>query len=336
MKFGGTSVAGADRLRAVAGQVHAAAGLERVLVVVSAMAGVTDLLIAAIGAAEAGGDAGAAERFEALHREVCEQLRPDLGPELAAAAARRLADLGAELTRLLAAAAILRSCPDAARARICASGERATGILLASLLRAGGWPCLELEPCAVLLCEGDPLEAVPLPGLIRERLAGFRESDAPLAVLPGFFGGRAPGPRGRLAAAAPQTPEALAGLPGESGELDEPGEPVLLGRGGSDLSAALAAAGLDARLLEIWTDVDGVFTADPRVVPTAACLAELSFDEAMELAHFGAKVLHPRTIAPVRAQGIPLRVRNSFAPDRPGTLVMPAPRPPPARPGGSR
>ncbi|HXO27039.1 MAG TPA: hypothetical protein VOA80_06835, partial [Thermoanaerobaculia bacterium] len=191
--------------------------------------------------------------------------------------------------------------PDAARARICASGERAESVLLAGLLRAGGLPCLELDPCAVLPCEGDALEAVPLPALIRERLAGFREGEAPLGLLPGFFGGRAPkGPRA------------------ERGHPAEPAEPVLLGRGGSDLSAALAAAALDARLLEIWTDVDGVFTADPRVVPTAACLAELSFDEAMELAHFGAKVLHPRTIGPVRAQGIPLRVRNSLAPDRPG------------------
>jgi len=303
MKFGGTSVSGGERLRAVAGQVRAAAAEERVLVVVSAMAGVTDLLIAGIGAAEAGGNPGAAERFEALHREVCDELAPDLGPELAAVA-RRLAELGTELARLLAAAAILRSCPDAARARICASGERAESVLLAGLLRAGGLPCLELDPCAVLPCEGDALEAVPLPALIRERLAGFREGEAPLGLLPGFFGGRAPkGPRA------------------ERGHPAEPAEPVLLGRGGSDLSAALAAAALDARLLEIWTDVDGVFTADPRVVPTAACLAELSFDEAMELAHFGAKVLHPRTIGPVRAQGIPLRVRNSLAPDRPGTLI---------------
>ena len=303
MKFGGTSVSGGERLRAVAGQVRAAAAEERVLVVVSAMAGVTDLLIAGIGAAEAGGNPGAAERFEALHREVCDELAPDLGPELAAVA-RRLAGLGTELARLLAAAAILRSCPDAARARICASGERAESVLLAGLLRAGGLPCLELDPCAVLPCEGDALEAVPLPALIRERLAGFREGEAPLGLLPGFFGGRAPkGPRA------------------ERGHPAEPAEPVLLGRGGSDLSAALAAAALDARLLEIWTDVDGVFTADPRVVPTAACLAELSFDEAMELAHFGAKVLHPRTIGPVRAQGIPLRVRNSLAPDRPGTLI---------------
>jgi aspartokinase/homoserine dehydrogenase 1 len=318
MKFGGTSVSGAGRLCAVAGQVRAALAEERVLVVVSAMAGVTDLLIAGIGAAEAGGNPGTAERFAALHREVCDELAPDLGPELAAAA-RRLADLGDELARLLAAAAILRSCPDAARARICASGERAASVLLAGLLRAGGLPCLELDPGAVLPCEGDALEAVPLPALIRERLAGFREGEASLGLLPGFFGGRAPkGPpaeRGHLAEGdKPAEPD-------EADEADEPGETVLLGRGGSDLSAALAAAALDARLLEIWTDVDGVFTADPRVVPTAACLAELSYDEAMELAHFGAKVLHPRTIGPVREQGIPLRVRNSFAPERPGTLV---------------
>jgi len=136
MKFGGTSVSGAERLRAVAGQVRAAVAEERVLVVVSAMAGVTDLLIAGIGAAEGGGNAGAAERFAALHHEVCQELGPDLGPGLAAAAARRLADLGAELARLLAAAAILRSCPAAGRARrSCASrrsGRRPT--------RRGSWP----------------------------------------------------------------------------------------------------------------------------------------------------------------------------------------------------
>jgi aspartokinase/homoserine dehydrogenase 1 len=303
MKFGGTSVAGAERLRAAARLVRAALAEERVLVVVSAMAGITDLLVAGIAAAEGGGSpgeaGGAAETFGSRHREVLDQLRPDLGPELGAAAARRLENLGAELTRLLEGTAILRCCPDAARARIGALGERAACALLAELLRAHGLPNVELDPCTVLLCEGDALAAAPLPALIRERLTAWREGDAPLGLMPGFFGGRAPDPRQQGSA----------------------GEPVLLGRGGSDLSASLAAAALDASLLEIWTDVDGIFTADPRVVPTAACLAELSFDEAMELAHFGAKVLHPRTVAPVRAQGIPVRVRNSLAADRPGTLV---------------
>ncbi|RKG94856.1 aspartate kinase, partial [Corallococcus sp. CA047B] len=99
------------------------------------------------------------------------------------------------------------------------------------------------------------------------------------------------------------------------------GKTMSLGRGGSDYSAALAAAALDARLLEIWTDVDGIFSADPRLVPEAFALEEVSFEEAMELAYFGAKVLHPKTIAPARERGIPVRVCNSFRPEHPGTRV---------------
>jgi bifunctional aspartokinase / homoserine dehydrogenase 1 len=381
MKFGGTSLAGAVRLRAVAKLVLAAAREERVLVVASAMAGITDLLAGALSEAEGrapvieaegqapvieaagrapvieaagrapvieaagqapvieaagqapvieaagrapiaeaegrapvpdaaeGGAAGravcsapegAAERFAAAHRAVLKDLRPDLGEAATLAVERRLAGLTVELARLLEGTAILRTCPPVARARVCALGERASCALLGALLRVGGMGAdemVELDPAAVILCEGDPLEATPLPALLRQRLAPFRAGGARLGLLPGFFGGRAP----------------QGGSPG--------GEVMLLGRGGSDLSAALAAAALDARLLEIWTDVDGIYTADPRLVPTAACLAELSFEEAMELAHFGAKVLHPRTIASVRTQAIPVRVRNSLAPERPGTLV---------------
>ncbi len=346
MKFGGTSVAGAERLRAAARLAAAAAAEERVLVVASAMAGVTDLLLAGIATAEAGpapqgGEAGpppmsgparqggetasppespgagAAERYRTLHREVLDGLRVDLGAEQVAVSLR-LEALATELARLLEGTAILRSCPAAGRARICALGERASCALLAGLLRAGGLDCLELDPSAVLPCEGDALEASPLPALIRERLAGLRQGGAALALMPGFFGGR-------WRADAPEPGRDVGGVPGSppwrAGPAAGDHEVMLLGRGGGDLSAALAAAALDARLLEIWTDVDGIYTADPRLVPTAACLPELSFDEAMELAHFGAKVLHPRTIAPVRAHGIPVRVRNSLDPSRPGTLV---------------
>jgi bifunctional aspartokinase / homoserine dehydrogenase 1 len=321
MKFGGTSVAGAERLRGVVRLVRAAVAQERVLVVVSAMAGVTNLLIDGIAAAESGGPGGGtgavgaggggdasgaggiAERYGSQHRAVLEELLPDLGPEPAAEAARRLAALETELGRLVEGAAILGGCPPAARARICALGERASCALLACLLRAGGLPVVELDPALVLPCEGDALEATPLPAAIRERLgAVFGASGERLGLMPGFFGGR-----------APRSPAAERAAPR--------GEVMLLGRGGSDLAAALAAAALDARLLEIWTDVDGIFTADPRLVPTAACLPELSFDEAMELAHFGAKVLHPRTLAPLRARGIPVRVCNSLHPERPGTRV---------------
>ncbi|HVT58476.1 MAG TPA: bifunctional aspartate kinase/homoserine dehydrogenase I [Thermoanaerobaculia bacterium] len=298
MKFGGTSVAGTERLRAAVRQVRGALGQVRVLVVSSAMAGVTDLLLAGIAAAERGEERRPTlARFSAVHREVLAQLRSELSPALAAAVERSLAALEAELEQLLQGTAILRSCPPAARARICSFGERAACALLAGLLRAGGLDCLEIDPCVALPCEGDPLAATPSEPRIRERMAAFREGSAPLALMPGFFGG------------------------------NERGEAMLLGRGGSDLSAALAAAALSAGLLEIWTDVDGIFTADPRLVPGAACLPELSFEEATELAHFGAKVLHPLTIAPLRAEGIKLRICNSFNPEHPGTLVHANPRP---------
>jgi aspartokinase/homoserine dehydrogenase 1 len=302
MKFGGTSISGAARLRAAVLLVRATLPQRRVLVVASAMAGITDLLLAGIAAAEAGDEsAGAAARFRARHREALDPLQHELGAELTAVASQRLDSLAEELERLLQGTTILGSCPATARARICALGERAACALLACLLQAGDLPCVELDPCLVLPCAGDPLEATPLQPLIRQRLEGLKNGTASLALMPGFFA------------------------------ANDRGETVLLGRGGSDLSAALAAAALEAELLEIWTDVDGIFTADPRLVPTAACLPELSFEEAMELAHFGAKVLHPRTIAPLRAQGVSVRVCNSFKPEHPGTLVhaeaVPATRP---------
>jgi aspartate kinase len=99
------------------------------------------------------------------------------------------------------------------------------------------------------------------------------------------------------------------------------GAPLTFGRGGSDYSAAVVANALDADMLEIWTDVDGFMTADPRIIKDAIKIEEMTFGEAAELAYFGAKVLHPRTIEPVRIKRIPLKVRNSFRPQEPGTLI---------------
>ena len=97
--------------------------------------------------------------------------------------------------------------------------------------------------------------------------------------------------------------------------------PLTFGRGGSDYSAAVVANAIDADMLEIWTDVDGFMSADPRIIPDAVKIDEMNFGEAAELAYFGAKVLHPRTIEPVRLKHIPLKVKNSFKPDEPGTLI---------------
>lgn len=304
MKFGGTSVGNAARMQAVATQVQAALQETRVLVVVSAVSGVTNLLVhgaravadgaALAGQAGLGGQAGVlpiAAKFRQRHREIRDALGPLPGVDDA------LDELALDLENLLRGVALVRECSPSVLARISALGERASCAILASLLQARGLEVTALDPCDLLPCTGDPLEATPLPEQIRERFEAFRKDGGRLALMPGFFGG------------------------------DARGKTMLLGRGGSDWSAALAAAATDAELLEIWTDVDGIYTADPRVVPEAFALDEISFDEAMELAHFGAKVLHPRTIAPARDRGIPVRVCNSLRPDAPGTLVVARARP---------
>ena len=103
------------------------------------------------------------------------------------------------------------------------------------------------------------------------------------------------------------------------------GQPTTLGRGGSDFSAAILAAALDAAELWIWTDVDGIMSADPRLVPNVAVLEEVTYAEAAELAYNGAKVLHPRTLAPLVDKKIPVWSKNSFAPEKPGTKIVRSP-----------
>jgi aspartokinase/homoserine dehydrogenase 1 len=299
MKFGGTSVGGAERMRSVVALVGEAVAKERVLVVASAVSGVTNLLIDGAHAAAEGAPDAAGERFRAVHRELLAALADGFAPDLCDDLAARLEELAVELESLLQGVTLLRECSPTVLAHLSGLGERASCAILSALFRAAGWPVADLDPRAVILCTGDPLEATPLPAEIRERFRPWRESSSPLGLLPGFFGG------------------------------DLRGKTLSLGRGGSDYSAALAAAAVDADLLEIWTDVDGIYTADPKVVPEAFPVPEISFAEAMELAHFGAKVLHPKSIAPAREHGIPVRVCNSFRPEQPGTLVRAHAAPPP-------
>ncbi|MCC6651129.1 MAG: bifunctional aspartate kinase/homoserine dehydrogenase I [Candidatus Eisenbacteria bacterium] len=290
MKFGGTSVGSTERMTAVAGLIEEALAESRVIVVASAMEGVTNRLLDGISAAVKGEDDRAADAFGRWHLLMFDQI--GMADGFPTQAMRSLLEgLGDEVGRLLAGVRALGVCPPQTHARIASAGERASCALLSHILQKRGLEHDDLDPCEYIPCTGSLLEATALPGALRERFSEWKRSGRDLALLPGFYGG------------------------------DESGRIALLGRGGSDLSAALAAAAVEAALLEIWTDVDGVFTADPRLVPDAMRLSALSYDETMELAHFGAKVLHPRTLAPVRDPGIPVRVRNTFAPDGEGTLI---------------
>ncbi len=230
-------------------------------------------------------------RFRSVHREILASLRSELGTERAAAAEADLKALEREMENLLRGFALLLERPPGAMAVLSSLGERASCALFSRLLAARGLGVTLLDPKVLIRTTGSPLSAAPDWEATRAAFTSLRNDPLPVALLPGFFGG------------------------------DASGRTNLLGRGGSDYSAAIAAWAMEAELLEIWTDVDGIFSADPRLVRHAAVLPELSYEEAMELSFFGAKVLHPKTIQPAREKGIPVRVRNSFEPDKPGSLV---------------
>ncbi len=283
MKFGGTSVASAARISAVADIVREAAASGPVVVVISAMSGVTNLLRDGVQAAVDGEDtSGCLTRFSALHRSTA----ADLFPEDKAPLEAELLDLESDLAQFLQGVKLLGECPPGVMASLYSLGERASSLLLARLLNAR-W----LDAASYIRTNRGALFATPDWKATAQAFEAFRESPPPMSVMPGFFG------------------------------ADADGKITILGRGGSDYSAAIAAWALNADLLEIWTDVDGIYSADPRLVPEAFTLPEVSFEEAMELSYFGAKVLHPQTIQPAREKNIPVRVRNTFAPSVPGTLV---------------
>ena len=299
MKFGGTSLAGAERIRSAADRVVEALADHRVCVVASAMAGVTNLLT------HGGRVPSRAEAdqilatFRARHAEAVEALAADLG-EGVAALRTELEGLEALGRRLFHGMALLEEGPPSVLAQVSCLGERASCAILVALLTARGLAPRFLDPVDFICVEGDPLQARPRMADIEARFSPLKAGPGRLWVLPGFFGG------------------------------DGQGRVLSLGRGGSDHSAALAAAALGADLLEIWTDVVGLYSADPGMVPEAFPLPEASFEEAMELSFFGAKVLHPKTIPPVRERGIPVRVCSSFDPAHPGTLIREEVPPPPS------
>ncbi len=174
------------------------------------------------------------------------------------------------------------------------TGERLSVRIVAGALGAMGMRCTPVEATELIVTDDAHGVAQFLPAETRERSRA--------RLLPLLEDGVVPIATGFIAATAM-------------------GVPTTLGRGGSDYSATILAAALDATDVVIWTDVDGVLTADPRLVPGASVLDEVSYAEASELAHFGAKVLYPKTLRPVARRGIPVWIRNSFAPDRPGTRI---------------
>ncbi len=291
LKFGGTSVASAERWRTIAGVVQnrLAAGL-RPLVVHSAIAGASNALERILVRAAAGDPGDEVRALEDAHLELADSLGVD-GQSL-------LAPYFTELEQVAAGVRLVREVSPRLRARTLALGELMATTLGAASLNAAGIPT-EWADVRDLLESDD----TPRRGDVKNYLSATC-SDAPDPALATRLaaGGKVILTQGFIARNAR-------------------GDTVLLGRGGSDTSAAYLAARLQAQRLEIWTDVPGMFSADPKLVPSARLLAELHFDEARELASTGSRVLHPRCLGPVERNQIPLFIRSTEAPQIAGTIV---------------
>lgn len=288
-KFGGTSVADAVAIRRLIGIMRSRAA-ERPVVVVSALAGVTDALLALAAHVHAS-DASAlraalarlVHRHESTARELVGGLQA-LDPIL-----DELRSCGAELER-----AVGRLLRPAELDALAGRGELCSSRLVAAALEAAGLPATWVDIRPIMVTDERFGRATPSPQTLAARV---RECLVPLCDA-----GRIPVTQGFIGATTQ-------------------GVPTTLGRGGSDFTAALLGEALRAVRVEIWTDVSGLMTADPRIVPEARTLRVASYEEAAELATFGAKVLHPATAMPLVRAGIPIVVLNSAYPDDPGTTI---------------
>ena len=297
MKFGGTSVGNAECMERAARIIAQGARDGRCVAVVSAMSGVTNRLIEAAKIAQKG-DAGSAtgmlEGLRAQHEKALSSLVS--GVEERAQVSKKLDAVFAEGLRFCEGTALLRELSPRTMDAISSLGERLSAPMVSAAVKELGLLSESVEATELIVTDEFHGGAEPQMGQTRGK--------SHARILPLLDRGIVPVVTGFLGA----TPE---------------GELTTLGRGGSDYSATILGAALDADEVIIWTDVDGVLTADPRLVSEAQTIPEISYREAAELAYFGAKVLHPKTLRPVVQAGIPVWIRNSFAPEKPGTKISP-------------
>src|SRR3984885_12717177 len=297
MKFGGTSMGSPERIR-VAAQICTEQKAKRpVVAVVSAMSGVTDLLLGTLRHAEADDEAGIESSIRSLsdrHEKTCRELLGE--PARCDRAMEGIRELISDFRRIARGMLMLGERPPRSVDEAIAIGERLSALMIAEYLEASGVPARAINAAGIIVTDAVFGHATPIMEATR------RKAETELAPL--LANGVLP---------------IVTGFNGATAD----GRPTTLGRGGSDFSASILAAALDASELWIWTDVDGIMSGDPRLVTDARVLPEITYAEAAELAYNGAKVLHPRTLAPLAERGIPVWSKNSFAPEKPGTRILP-------------
>jgi len=299
-KFGGTSVADPDAIHRLMNIVRTARARDGrgPAVVVSAMSGVTDALLGVAAAAGGGRVDDALSRIEQLrerHHATASALAP---AEANGALGAQISAQFDELAALARALGVLREVSPRTLDVVAAVGELLSSRIVAAALAEVGTASEWVDARRAIVTNDDHTRAVPL---VEETNAALKSS-----VLAAIDAGRVPVVGGFVGATIA-------------------GHTTTLGRGGSDYSGALVGAGIGADEIQIWTDVDGMLTADPRVIQTPRLVPRLSFSEAAELAYFGAKVLHPSTILPAVERNIPVRILNSRKPDGDGTTITAEP-----------
>ncbi|RDV29027.1 bifunctional aspartate kinase/homoserine dehydrogenase I [Alteromonas aestuariivivens] len=292
LKFGGSSLADAQRYLRVTEISTTTHQTEGAAVVLSAPKGVTNALSSLCEQAAANEDylplfIKLQQTVEGIAQELSQEL-PDFAVQ---SVSEYIQSHLSSLKQQLEGIKLLGCAPDEVAAGILSIGEYISVTLFSAILSAKGIANRIIDPVQYILAEGDYLDSIADVALSKARFSDVVTDGSQLLVMPGFVA------------------------------ANEGGEKVTLGRNGSDYSAAILAACIDASCCEIWTDVDGVYNADPNQVENAVLLDKLTYQEAMELSYFGAKVLHPKTIGPIAQHHIPCLIRNTLNPSAPGTLI---------------
>ncbi|MDA4135926.1 MAG: aspartate kinase [Thaumarchaeota archaeon] len=300
MKFGGTSVANGRRIKNVAKLVDKLADGNSIVVVCSALDDVTDELLALTEDARNGNEKVVQQRLKALKERHAAALKDAVrSPAARAKAQRSIGETFGQLEKLSLGSTILKELTPRSRDSMLSAGERLSNPIVAAALAERGRDATYMTGGdAGIMTDGRFGDAAPLMEVsgyqVRETLGPLLDAGK-IPVVTGYIG------------------------------VTQDGELTTFGRGGSDLSATVIASAIDADEVWIWSDVDGLMTADPRTVKEAQVLSEVSYAEAGEMAVFGAKALHPRTLEPVAEKQIPVRFKNTFNPDYPGTMVVRTP-----------
>jgi aspartokinase/homoserine dehydrogenase 1 len=291
LKFGGSSVANAENINKVVEIVKSNRGDSKTIVVVSALGGVTDILLKTAVLAEANdeGYRSVLQEIENKHLQTVQELIPIQQQNTILSLVKKICN---EIEDICNGIFLLRELSARTKDRIVSYGELLSSQIIAAKLNSGGLLAEWKDSREIIVTDSNyGMAAVDFVATDQKAKGFFKVSTSTLFIVPGFIA------------------------------ADKNNVTTTLGRGGSDYTAAILASALDAAVLEIWTDVSGMMTADPRLVANIKHIPQISYQEAMELSHFGAKVIYPPTIQPVMKKAIPVWIKNTFAPDEAGTVI---------------